>query len=95
MSSAASTTGGANTSLTSGASSSFLTPSEKRRLRLEMRRKFQSKVMVLPAGVDTGKFLEEQLRYVPDDTIGPKQIRPPAEMRKLINDQSAAKEDFF
>ena len=33
-----------------------------------------TKILMLPAGVDTGKFLEEQLRRVTNHGVGPKKI---------------------
>ena len=33
-----------------------------------------SKIQMLPAGVDTGKFLEQQLRRVTNYGVGPKRI---------------------
>ena len=50
----------------------------KRKRRLEKRHRQallnNSKIMMLPAGIDTGKFLENQLKRVSNEGVGPKKI---------------------
>jgi len=62
-----------------GENGAVLVDQESRRKKRQERRHQKallnkSKIMMLPAGVDTGKFLEAQLRRVHNEGIGPKKV---------------------
>ena len=49
--------------------------------RENLKQELEKRTMSLPAGIDTGKFLEEALDRMPEPNLGPKQILP-----VLLND---------
>lgn len=48
----------------------------RRKNREEQKKLLKARQLVVPAGIDLGKFLEEQLKRVPTPIIGPKKILP-------------------
>jgi hypothetical protein len=49
--------------------------------------KFANPLMI-PAGVDTGKLLESQLRLIQSEGIGPKKLKPPPPVDRSLDEES-------
>merc|ERR1719430_1758251 len=63
---------------------------------LKVRQRKNSEVLLrIPAGVDTGKFLEEQLKRGKNEGLGPRRIPNPNQIMNPITSPFNPKPNFF
>jgi len=49
---------------------------EKTERKRTQKEKYQKRQIILPAGMDVGRFIEDSLKIMPEPVMGPKQIKP-------------------
>ncbi len=55
---------------------------KKKERKEEEKARLEAKTLRIPAGVDLGTFIEETLRRMPEQPVGPKQIIPSLMQKK-------------